>query len=340
MLRVHAWCRCIPVLVALIGASAADAKAPAAEATAPKALLRTIQASARHLNYSGIFIYQQGSDFSTSRITHVVERGGSEIERVEILDGQPREYLRRNGRMTCYMPTTKTMAVEAAADDIFPTLAGADPERIEARYRIEAGMTGRVGGREAESIVLEPRDRLRYGYRLWADRHTGLLLRAQTIGPDGRVVEQMSFAQVEIGGIDPSRVRPGFVTATWRVEETAMSEADLSAWSVKALPPGFQKIRELKRSMAGRDAAGASNAAVVPGAAERRELSQIVYSDGLAAISVFIEPDTPGRRQGLFRQGALSILGKRQGRFWLTIVGEVPATTLRQVADSIEPKIN
>jgi sigma-E factor negative regulatory protein RseB len=107
-----------------------------------------------------------------------------------------------------------------------------------------------------------------------------------------------------------------------------MKEADLSAWSVAAMPPGFKKIREMKRMIEDRATNGA--------APTQREVSQIVYSDGLAAISVFIEPSSQSRTEGSMQQGAMNIVGKRQGDYWLTIVGEVPSVAIKQVSNSIE----
>jgi sigma-E factor negative regulatory protein RseB len=179
---------------------------------------------------------------------------------------------------------------------------------------------------------LEPKDDLRYGYRLWAEKATGLLLRAQTVNEAGDIVEQISFTQLTIGNVDRNRVKPSFLnTRGWRVENAVMTHVDLSNWNVKRLPPGFHRTRELKRMV--------SDTPVQSGTLPaQREVSQIVYSDGLAAISVFIEPGTQSRTEGSLQQGAMNVVGKRQGEFWLTIVGEVPSTAIRQVANSIEYK--
>jgi sigma-E factor negative regulatory protein RseB len=105
------------------------------------------------------------------------------------------------------------------------------------------------------------------------------------------------------------------------------------------VPPGFKKIREVKRLVS--DTAGSdrvSDNAQPTAQLTQREVSQIVFSDGLAAISVFIEPGTQSRTEGSMQQGAMNIIGKRQGDFWLTIVGEVPSAAIKQVANSIEFK--
>lgn len=292
--------------------------------------LRKIQTSAEKLNYSGTFVYQQGSQVRTSRITHFVD-GRDEIEKLEVLDGKLREYIRKNDEMICYVPDTKTMLVERrVTHDIFPAVLAADPEELAKFYTARKGDTGRIAGRDCQAIILDPKDRLRYGYKFCADRESGLLLRAQTLRDGREVVEQISFTEISIGNIDRRLVKPSFHgTQGWRVENAVMSQVNLSNWTVKDLPPGFRKIHELKRLVTD---------ATAPGVAPppQRQVSQIVFSDGLAAISVFIEPGSRSRTEGSMQQGAMNIIGKRHGDFWLTIVGEVPVAAIRQVANSIE----
>ncbi|WP_420475267.1 MucB/RseB C-terminal domain-containing protein [Noviherbaspirillum sp. ST9] len=304
-----------------------------AETSEAQSWLKNIQSAAQKLNYSGTFVYQQGSQMRTSRITHLLE-GRNEIEKLEVLDGKPREYIRNNEEVICYVPEAKTLLVEKrVTNDVFPAILAASPADIGESYNVRMDATGRVAGRDCQAIVLEPKDSMRYGYRLWADKATGLLLRAQTLDDNRSVIEQIAFTQIAIGGVDRARARPSFGdTSGWRVENAVMSSASLSGWSVKSLPPGFRKIREVKRLVS--DASGGNSS----GQLVQREVSHMVFSDGLAAISVFIEPGSQSRTEGSMQQGALNIVGKRHGDFWLTIVGEVPSAAIRQVANSIEFK--
>ena len=332
MRRTLALFKLVVALSSFIAFSTQAEPALSGESREGQALLRTIQSAAQKLNYSGTFIYQQGSQVRTSRITHLVE-GKNELEKLEVLDGQPREYIRSNDEIICYVPDTKTLLVEKrVAQDVFPAMLAANADTLAEHYTIKKGESGRIAGFDCQSVILEPKDDLRYGYRLWAEKSTGLLLRAQTFNEAGEVIEQISFTQLAIGNVDRNRVKPTFTnTRGWRVENAVMSQVDLSSWNVKRLPPGFRKTRELKRMV--------SDTPVQTGQVPaQREVSQIVYSDGLAAISVFIEPSSQSRTEGSLQQGAMNVVGKRQGEFWLTIVGEVPSTAIRQVANSIEYK--
>lgn len=303
------------------------------EAQEAQLWLKKIQSAAQGLNYSGTFVYQQGNQMRTSRITHLLD-GVNEIEKLEILDGQPREYIRTNDEVICYVPEARTLLVEKrVTHDVFPAILGANPAELVEHYRLRKDGSGRVAGNDCQAIILEPKDNLRYGYKLWADKATGLLLRAQTLNERNEVVEQISFTQISIGNIDRSRVKPSFPNINgWRIERAVSSQANLLGWTVKSLPPGFKKITEVKRLVSDTPADGVAPAAQSPS----REISQLVFSDGLAAISVFIEPGSQSRTEGTLQQGGLNILGRRYGEFWITVVGEVPLAAIKQVANSIE----
>jgi sigma-E factor negative regulatory protein RseB len=319
----------------------AENRNPLADGREAQSWLRKIHSSAQKLNYSGTFVYQQANQMRTSRITHVLD-GKNEVEKLEILDGKPREYIRNNEEVICYVPELKTLLVEKRiTHDVFPAILAANPVDLTEFYNVKMAETGRVAGYDCQSIVLEPKDNLRYGYKLWAEKSSGLLLRAQTLNEKREVVEQIAFTQILIGNVDRSRVKPSITnTNGWHIENAVMSQISLSGWSVKALPPGFKKIREVKRMVS--DASAPNSASSVNAQANvlpnQREVAQMVFSDGLAAISVFIEPGSQSRTEGSIHQGALNIIGKRQGDFWLTIVGEVPSAAIKQVANSIEFK--
>ena len=313
--------------------------AHAADTQDAQILLKKIQAAAQRLNYTGIFVYQQGNLVRTSRITHLLE-GRNEYEKLEVLDGKPREYVRTNEEIVCYVPETRSMLVEKrVTKDVFPAIISASPIDLAQHYNIKKGESDRIAGYDCESVVLQPKDGLRYGYKLWADKATGLLLRVQTLDDDNEVVEQIAFTHVGIGNINRRQVRPSYTdTSNWHIENAVMKPVDLSDWTVKLLPPGFTRIQELRRMISDIPAHGTDGSTRINAQPTQREVLQIVFSDGLAAVSVFIEPGTKSRTEGSLQQGATSIIGKRFGDYWLTFVGEVPASALRKIANSIQYK--
>ena len=289
------------------------------------ALLQQMQQAARRLNYEGVFTFQQGEAIESSRIAHWFD-GKDEKERIEVLDGPPREYLRLNDDVQCFLPEQKIILREQQRGDRFPGLLLSDPAALEANYQLRLSPElYRVAGRSCRGIDIVPRDAHRYGYRLCADLDSNLLLKAQTINGEGAVLEQVAFTQVAIGGTinEQSLVSP-WSTTDWKTHETKQQVIDLGAlgWRVPA-PPGYLPKSQLARVFA-----------------DQRSVNQLVLTDGLATISIFIEPYRSERSeylsQGAARSGSVNIFGIRIANFWLTVLGEVPATTLELLAQSIQ----
>ncbi len=301
-----------------LGAAAVEPAGTAA------ALLTRIQQAAEHQNYTGTYVHQQGSQVQSSRVVHVDDRTG-EHEKLELLDGPPREFIRHNDEVRCYVPDSRLLLIEKRArSDTFPALLTTNAQDIDQYYRVTPGPIERVAGRAAQLVTLEPRDQQRYGYRLWYDRDTFLLLKAQTLGERGGVLEQMVFTDVAIGApIDPARLKPDAVsTDGWRIETNHMVPVDLgrAGWTVSQPVPGFRKVMEVRRAFGGRE-----------------DIGQMVYSDGLASISIFIEPTAPQDAvEGDASKGPVNVVTKRHGDFWLTIVGDAPSASVRQMSASID----
>ena len=289
-------------------------------------LLDQIQQAARTLNYSGIFTYQQGPLIESSRIAHIYH-DGVEREKLEVLDGMQREYLRVNDEVQCLIPEYQTVLLEKQRRDRFPGLLLSDASRIGSHYEVSVDpKPARVAGRSCRIINITPRDQHRYGYRLCADSKNALLLKAQMLDQRGQVIEQVAFTQVNIGEPAlPERFVPSWSTQGWSVQKPDKTPVDLAklGWRIDA-PPGYMTALQVERSFA-----------------RGNKAHQVVLSDGLATISIFIEPYSNERSdayqpQGAARYGAVNLHGARVGNFWLTVMGEVPAETLARLTQSIQ----
>ena len=313
----------------------ADNGEPQADKHDALAWLKRAQAAAQKLNYSGTFIYQQANQVRMSRVTHVYD-GKNEFEKLEIMDGKPREYIRKNDDIACYIPETRTIQVEKKgfSQEFFPAMLAANSSDLAEHYEVKKlDNSARIAGFDCDIILLDPKDSLRYGYRLWIEKNTGLLLRAQTVNERKEVVEQITFAQLAIGGIDKNAVRTSFLNVgLWHVEIMPTMEVPSLNWSVAGVPPGFKMTHEIKRMVPDRGN-------FPPGLpVSQHPVEQMIFSDGLAAISVFVEPGSQSGTEGFLQQGAMNIVGKRQGDYWLIVMGEVPPKAISSVANSIEFK--
>lgn len=294
--------------------------------TSPEALawLRKIYHATETLSYTGTFVYQQGERTETSRITRLAgQRGG--VEKLEVLDGAPREILRTRNEIRCYLPESRTVKVDRRGDPrAFPSLLPEQVGGLAAHYTIMLGKLRRIAGYDCQAITLTPKDEFRYGYRLWADARSGMLLKAQTVNREGALLEQFTFTQLEIGNVQRDRLRPPRAARHWHVEQAGVAPANLeqSGWTVGAALPGFHKIVEVRRMLR-----------------DERPVGQLVYSDGLAAVSVFIEP-IAGRpdaaRHGVARMGAVNVYRREVADHLVTVVGEAPATSVQRIGDTVE----
>jgi len=291
--------------------------------------LTKIQQSAQKLNYSGTFVYlQQGGQPLTSRVTHVVDGNGAERERLELLDGAAVVIVRTNEEVRSYAPDTKTILVEKRRNKTsFPALLTAPAASIAEYYNVRSWDQQRVAGLDCQVLLLESKDGLRYARKLWADKATGLLLKAQSFNEKGDVVEQIAFTQVDIGGGQERyhallSKRDG--GRDWRTVSAPITEAHFAdeGWKVDVPLPGFRKMLEMKRGMGG----GVG------------EVGQIVFSDGLASISVFLEPSKEGVKpaEGLSSQGAVNIFRRQVGNHVVTVLGEAPPACVSRVAKAVQ----
>ncbi len=295
-----------------------------AQAQSPETLswLRKIHEATQRLSYSGTFVYQNGNRSETSRITRYVDPGGGDIERLEVMDGVPREIVRTKDAVRCYLPDSRVVKVDRRTERTFPALV---PERITAlagHYDISLGETRRIAGFDCQEVVLQPKDNLRYGYRLYADAGSGMLMKAVTVDAKGNSVEEFTFTQLSLGHVTREMVRPRHAVKAWRIENAEAAPARLTGWGLASELPGFRKVTELKRRLG-----------------ESRPVGQMVYSDGLAAVSVFIEP-LEGRRDpvrtGLASMGAIHIYTREVANHMITVVGEAPALSVQRIADAVE----
>lgn len=321
--------RCTAALfLAFAGVAVASAQTPAAspqdDASSPvRELLQRIQSAARTQDYAGVFAYQNGDALMSSRIVHVVD-GTGERERLEQLDGEPREYLRHNEEVQCLIPRRKLVIRERGRSDRFPGMLIGDGADIDQQYQLrDEGELGRVAGRECRVYHLSPLDARRYGYRLCTDTATHLLLKAQIVNADQGVIDQIVFTSLQVGkDVSSMQLQSAWDTQGWLVQDTPTHATDLAAqgWRI-SIPSGYRTIFQLSRPMS-----------------QSRQVSQLVMSDGLAAISVFIEPVDVERHGGhasgaTLRRGALSIHKTRIGDYWLTMMGEVPPQVLQELAE-------
>lgn len=289
--------------------------------------LETMAFAAHQTDYSGTFVYQDGvgGTVEVSRITHILDADG-EHQRLESLNGVRREIVSNNNQVWLVYGEHKVRLDRPQGEKGFPDLLPEQLSSLKENYSIKQAEEDRVAGFHVHAIVFQPRDNLRYAHKMWADSGSGLLLKAVVLDERSRIIEQYAFTELMLGTkVDHSWIskNPVPLPSAYSQDSAVKPAADLkpSEWQVDALPGGFKKIVEFCRPIRDKN---------IP-------VTHMVFSDGLAGISVFIE-DVAGREfpnLGLSSQGAIQVYSRISGDKLITVVGEVPPRTVIQVAESV-----
>jgi sigma-E factor negative regulatory protein RseB len=319
--------------------AAVQASPPAVAATPAESrsindwLMRMHEAS-RKRSYIGTFVVSSGGAMSSAKIWHVCE-GDQQMERVETLTGAPRSIFRHNDQVVTFMPDHKVVRSEKRESlGMFPQLLQSTDNRIADYYKVRQEGVERVAGVEADIVVLVPKDQMRFGYRVWTEQKKGLVVKLQTLDTDGKVLEQAAFSELQLDApvkMDKLLHMMGKVDG-YRVEKPVLVKTTASAegWLLKAPVAGFKPMSCYKRPAA----VGAT------GPALGEEPLQWIFSDGLASVSIFVEPFDRQRhdKESSLSMGATQTITRQLDAYWVTVMGEVPMATLKLFANGLERK--
>jgi sigma-E factor negative regulatory protein RseB len=316
----------------------AIASLPAAGNEDPRSWLERMSYSLEYLNYEGTLVQFQGGDAAVMRIVHRVENGVP-TERITAMDDVGREIIRRGEEVTWILPDQQAVLVGIRSDE----QQGASPlreqfagdVRFDSRYyRLALSPGGKLVGRDTRVVSVRPTDGFRYGYRLWLDHATAMPLKVQIAADDGTVVEQSLFSDISLPErIPASAVQPSLTIDSYRWQRaparalpsagsgSAVAALEPGTWRVDAVPPGFSL-----RAVRSQRAAGTT-----------APMEHLVYSDGVASVSVFVESGVAAAEQveGSSRMGAANAYTTMTGGFLITAVGEVPVRTVETIARSV-----
>lgn len=314
--------------------SAGDAPSPMGphERSVGEWLVRLQQAS-RVPSFVGTFVVTSATGaMSSARIWHVCE-GDVQLERIEALSGIPRSIFRRNQSVVTFYPQARVAITDQRdAGGAFPNLLTANSSASIADHYVakELGQS-RVAGFDADVVYLKPRDDLRYGYRIWSERNTGLVIKTQTVDAKGAVLEQSAFSELQLNARVPAVKLTRMMERTegYKVEKPSRVATTPAAegWALSSEVPGFRSQSCYRHT-----------------ADQSSGMVQWVFSDGLATVSLFMEPFDAHRHtaEGVAAMGATHTMTKRlpdaQGPWWVTAVGEVPPGTLKALASRLQRK--
>ena len=293
-------------------------------------VLQKAAIAARALSYEGIFVYQNGQQTKSVQITHYFN-GQGEFARNVVLDGQPREVFSQGHDLVIFNPKDEKVIIEKRrGQNMFPGILPSNLDSIKKNYSLRTGQPERVAGRSAQMFFLHPNDSLRYSYKFWIDTEYGLLLKSEMVNSRNEVLEHIGFTQVALmNTVDLDWFQPKIDSNKSYVMEDEVAttiEGDGSSvdWTIKDLPAGYRKVDQMKRLVHGKP---------LP-------VTHMIFSDGLASVSLFIEPTAKNASKSAPKTthsviGNASFYTSSNERYVVTAVGEVPEATVAQIANAV-----
>ena len=280
----------------------------------------------RDLNYRGDFVYMHDNRLEGMRISHFKDMNG-EKERLISLNGEAREVIRDNQNLTCIWPSSRKVIVDVSRKNSFsPIFIPEDIARLEKFYQMKLVGKDRVADMSTVVVHIDPRDQYRYGIKFWINESNGLMMKSSLIDENGQVVEQVMFTSLEwfeAGNMPVIDTMPpiddNFTLVRYHSGDSSKTFTADDSWQLDDVPGGFWRESVLRRKISGSD----------------QFIQQMVYTDGLSSLSVFIEKKNDLTQSGVSSMGAVNVFIRILDDHSITAIGEVPAITVRKMAESV-----
>ena len=300
--------------------------AAALAADGPNEWLSRMTNAVQKTSYAGTVIRTKSGHAEALKVVHQIVDGVVN-EKVTVQEGSNLEIIRNGNQVHCILPDKKSVLVETWDDQstLFSTLPSS-AILFANEYDLSVVRIDRVAGRKAVLLAIRPHDEFRFGHRIWLDRDTAFPLKTELIDRDGSLLEQVKFADINLeSSISPEALAPSMslTNFTWHAGTSKRVEVDVKTdWVCDDLPAGFRVMSTKSEQQPGAD---------IP-------VTHILYSDGLATVSVFIaqaQKKTNARRSNIGGSNAYSM---HLADYRITAVGEVPAATVQRIARSMRER--
>ena len=298
-----------------------------ASANDPWLMIQKAAFAARELNYRGTFLYQNGNQSNSVQITHM-NNSGREFTRNVILNAhKPREVFSDGSDIVIFNPQKNKIVIEKRrGQNLFPAILPVNLDSLKISYKLRMVGSDNIAGRNAYVVELVPNDAYRYNYKVWLDKEYGLLLKLALLNDKNQTLEQVIFQELSmLNTHDLNWFQPKIdLSKSYVMEDVALLNRVSTNWIVAELPPGYVKVDHIERASKGK----------------KGLINQMIFSDGLASVSLFIEPLTKGVRpkMGQMIVGSTNICAHMIDGYQITVVGEVPAATVQQIAKAVSFK--
>jgi len=301
--------------------------ASVAHAESTEMWLSKMNEAVHGLNYTGTYVYINDGHIDTMQIVHSVDDKG-ERERLLSLNGEAREILRDSEKVTCILPADKSVIVgHLKAGTGLPALLPENILELRSVYDIELIGRDRIAGYPAVILAVEPRDKMRYGYRIWLEEDSGMVLRSDIMDSQANVIEQMMFTEISLQSpvsaamLEPTVEHDQFRVVTDHMASHEEMQPGQNKWSFSRIPKGFRVTSQSLKSMP----------------MKKHLVQHFVLSDGIASVSVYIEKTMPDDQvlEGETSMGSMNAYGRKVNDHRVTVMGEAPRATVKQIAEAV-----
>ena len=296
----------------------------------PWEIINRAAEASKKLSYKGIFHSQHSNDIKSIEITHAFlgsdEYGSDEYTRINMLDGDFGEALADGKNVVVYHSRKDDVIMQKRKNQhLFPAIFPANPEILKDNYEIGFGDKERIAGRNAQIVVLRPLDKYRNFYHFWLDEETSIPLKMIVSDVNNDIFEQSSFTNITfVQSRNLSWFKPSIDKKKQEVIEKKSEESAITSkfWQLKNILPGFKEVNQITHRIPGLNILS----------------HQLVYSDGLAYVSLFIRPVTKDKRPkvGEVRIGSTNISARYYNGYQIMSVGSVPFSTVKYFSESVE----
>ena len=292
----------------------------------PWLIIEKATKATKFLNYKGVFRTQHNKEIKSIEITHATNNE-QEFLRINVLDGSPGEVLSQGKTTYVYNTIEDNVIIQKRKKQrLFPAIFPSNVEVLKDFYRLSIGKTERIAGRLSQLLVLSPIDDFRYFHYFWLDRKSFLPLKMVVMDKDKNIIEQASFTQINTidnknldwfkPDVDPSK--------NYIFDDKIVGQGIVKNrfWKVKKIPPGYKEVDFRTKRMSGSNFLS----------------HQLVFSDGLSYVSLFIKPISRGQKPkvGHVKVGINNICAQYQDGYQIMAVGSVPTSTCNKFSETIE----
>jgi len=297
-----------------------------AESASPNEWLDRMSSVIKTVDFEGTVIRRRNGQSEALKVLHKVIDGVVH-EKIVTQEGNGLEIIRNGNEVHCILPDRKSVLIERWSDDstLFSTLPASEL-RFGNEYDLSIVREERVAGRRALLLAIRPHDGYRFGHRIWLDRETAFPLRTELVAGDGALLEQLKFADIELGIEIPQQSLTSSFNLddyTWYAEPVRPEIVNVeSDWIGDEIPAGFRLLSTTQEIMEGAET----------------PVTHIMYGDGLATVSVFVAAKRDGAVTERSTVGASNSYSIERDDYLITVIGEVPPATVRRIAVSMRQK--